>query len=313
MHKKFSGNIIKVHMLLFMICVAVNISLHGMDVNDDLVMREIVVHNVGHDAHRKLAVLNTAYNKIIEEHYRPDKKCIEKYIQEKEAETLISMTGTRSWNKNFNTCAWVTYDVDCIGLKDLQLTLVGIVNNKVVVTSALWKDFVFPIFDGNIRPFFDKEERACFYGFGRTLTCHGNFFTSAQYCIDCNGNSQCYCCFLECNSGWSVQVLNILLQYPVLVKAFLQSKLVQADYGCSHPHHCDGSNYYHLNGVTLPDDYKTFKKSMRWEQVERMLLHVRDYSNFTSYDSLPDEVRKAIDYHYEEQQRGKNSQTSQEK
>jgi hypothetical protein len=63
---------------------------------------------------------------------------------------------------------------------------------------------------------------------------------------------------------------------------------------------------YHVNGIILPADYKIFKKIIALEQLKQSRF-LQECRKFTSYDSLPDDVRKAIDYQYEKQQREKHN------
>ena len=106
MHRQFACSLIRVHIFLFFICVVVNASLHGMDAMHEIVMREIVTCNVDHGRQRMFAVLNTTYNKIIEDNYRPDKKRIECLMKEKDIPIIYNRT---SWKKDFSRCAWVNY------------------------------------------------------------------------------------------------------------------------------------------------------------------------------------------------------------
>ncbi len=85
----------------------------------------------------------------------------------------------------------------------------------------------------------------------------------------------------------------MLLQYPVLAKVFLQSKKVNVTYCCGQ---YDQVKTFCITGVTIPEDYKLFKKSAGLEN------YVREYSTYTSYDSLDAELRKTIDDQYEKQQ-----------
>jgi hypothetical protein len=272
----------------------------------DLIMNHVVSHD-DYDAHRKIAVLNTTYNKLIEDTCRSQKKLIEKYIQENK-ENLPLVTGARSWNKGFNACTWVNYDDNSDKSKDLQLILINAAHNEVIAQSAVWNNFYFPIFEDDIRPFFDKDGQACFYGYGVTSTCMGTFPSFAQYCLDCDGNNKRYCHYFyylsqpDVPESYCGRSFHILLDYPVLMKAFLQSKPMYISGGFER--HPDWMKEYRLNGVTLPEDYKTFKKRIELEKVEEMLYRYI-YDRSISYDSLDPEIRKAIDDHYEKQQREK--------
>jgi hypothetical protein len=97
------------------------------------------------------------------------------------------------------------------------------------------------------------------------------------------------------------------MQYPVLAKAFLQSTEVRIKHCCSK---YDRVKNFYITGVTIPEDYKFFKKSIGLEQVEKDTPY---HSRYISYDSLKPELKKAIDDQYEKRQREKNNTNSQEK
>jgi hypothetical protein len=101
----------------------------------------------------------------------------------------------------------------------------------------------------------------------------------------------------------------VLLQYPILAKACLQSKNVRITHCCDK---WDRVKNFYTTGVTISEDYKLFKKSVGLEQLEE-----KDgtpyYSRYTSYDSLEPAMRKAIDDQYAKQQAEKKNQNVQEK
>src|SRR5260221_7752841 len=69
------------------------------------------------------------------------KERIENFIRSKRT----SVTGSQIWNKDCSKCAWVTFDNDASHAKDLQLTVVGLVDNgkRVVSNSRIWRNFYF--------------------------------------------------------------------------------------------------------------------------------------------------------------------------
>ncbi len=299
-------HVLRVRLLIFLLC-GVQCSLYGMEIvedGDNKQVLEIVAYNLPYDdyhAQRALSLINKKCNKAVENRYWPEKKGIEEYIQ-KNKDELPRVIGARSWNKDFSKCAWVTYDGDAAVLKVLQLTLVGKCDNQVITRCTAWEGFYFPIFEDNLRPFFDEDGRASFYGYGITRTCDGRGRSFAQYCLALDGNESRYRCYfyyytnpndLESYHG---QSLSVLLQYPVLAKACLQSKNVRITHCCDK---WDRVKNFYITGVTIPEDYKFFKKSVGLEQVEQKTPY---HSRYISYNSLESEMRKAIDDQYAKQQ-----------
>jgi hypothetical protein len=317
----------------FVICVMLSSALHGMEMvvnndnyctnallskNKDNFARDAIIVNClsngDHDTYRIIAMLSKTHNAIVENNYRPIKKRIENYIQSNYTVPPV-IAGHASWNKDFSRCAWVTYDLDPTLYKDLELTLVGAVNNEVVVMCASWKNFYFPTFEDNIRPFFNKDGRACFYGYGLTVNSYRNQALNVEYSISLDGEAEYYkCSFLtvapekEGNDN-AVYGGSYISDFPVLLKAWLQSKIVRISESCN----ACNSKVYNINGVTLPDDYKFFKKYEGWmnycDQQESSLMN----SVVKSYDFLPYELRRFIDAKYAKQQQEKNNKTLEEK
>jgi hypothetical protein len=71
----------------------------------------------------------------------------------------------------------------------------------------------------------------------------------------------------------------------------------------SKPYNACKSKVYNINGVTLPYDYRTFKKHVGWKNY----CARRTVDNTaTSYDSLSADLRDAIDAKYAKQEQEKN-------
>ena len=69
----------------------------------------------------------------------------------------------------------------------------------------------------------------------------------------------------------------------------------------------DRVKLYHLNGVTLPQDYKMFKKHAGLEDnpdasYDKMTDKWRDNDLYSSYDTLPNLLKKDINNRYAEQE-----------
>ncbi len=301
---------LRIRLLMVLLC-AVQSSLRSMEIidienEDNKKLFEIIAYNLprdGHDARRTFSLINVTCNKAIEVACKEYKKEIEEYIQ-KNKDTLPSLTGAISWNKDFSKCAWVRYHGDVAAPKRLGLTCIGKSDGQIIQQSAMWTKFYFPIFENNIRPFFDEDGRASFYGYGNIRTCRSDDTDCTQYCFDLNGNALRYrCCFYyytnpDDSFSYCEHDLFLLLQYPVLVKAFLQSTKVIINDCCRN---YDQIKKFGITGITIPEDYKLFKKSTGLEQVEEK-RYMHKYSLYTSYDSLKPELRKAIDDQYEKQQ-----------
>jgi hypothetical protein len=275
MHKL---NTITLHVWLFLMLSMQSVSLHSMlsVSNNDNFLWEVIAHNLSHgnyEAHRTFARINVGCNKAIEDNYRSDKKRIELLELEEGTEVF--------WNKNFSRCAWVTfkqkpyYNFD--NSKHLELTLIGLnKDRKIVIRRSLREGHIFSVIDNRICPFFDKKGDAfCYFNLYKDfLECSLNFDGTVKQKVNCVGTF-----------GGDFSLYEVL-NFPVLLKAILRSKKIY-EYGISR-------NIYHIDGVTVPEDYKFFKKYSCCE-------------NYLSYDQLPNVLRQAIDEQYEEQQREKHN------
>jgi hypothetical protein len=272
-----------------------NILLNDEDHNfaRDIVMTHCSSHN-NYEIYRNIVQLNTTYNKIAETEYKPvQKKRIEDFIRNKS----VSVTGYRSWNKDFTKCAWITIsDEKPLDSKNLQLTIVGLVNDgkRVTYSSKLWQEFCFPVFEDDVCPFFDKDGRACFYGFRGFSSNFSNDIL--EFSIDLNDMSKCCCCWylFPLRTEWGDQYASFMeiLNFPLLIRSILQSKQIEEKKMDDVLEELYERKHY-IRWVTLPDDYKTFKQ------------HTRLESEFTSYDCLPVDSRQAFDERYQEQQHDK--------
>ena len=180
--------------------------------------------------------------------------------------------------------------------KKLELVLVGLDGNKeLVVRIGAWNGFYFSVIEDNVCPFFNKEGRACFYGYGNSVNRYGYEKSVVEYSIDLDNKMETYHCLYEIPDKRThcrayrrsfVPILNC----PVLLKALLQStqvsKISMQDQ--------ENDKNFNIEGVTIPEDYKTFKKHV-----------VLENNRYTSYNLLPNNVKKAIDEWYKKQQREK--------
>ncbi len=302
---------LRLQLLLFFICSVKCSLLHGMlsveSAENKYVLWSTIITSLPRDAydtHRTLALVNKEYNKIIEERYRPDKKRIEKLMLQRGTPIL---PGQVSWNKDFSKCAWVTIGKTCLyNRQKLKLTLVGLDRNRdIIIVNGKCGGYKSPVIDDQTCPFFDTEGGIFCYGIGDIKSSFNNGYNSSynnaviEYSLSFDGEIKNKRCVLNVGNCLCGLENGLVINFPVLLKAFLRSTEVYESsittYGIA------GNCYYMINHVVIPEDYKTFKK------------HAFFDSGHLSYDDLPKMLRDAIDKQYEEQQREKNSQISQEK
>jgi hypothetical protein len=311
----------------FVICVMLSSTLHGMEMvvnndncctdallskNKDSFARDVIILNRllngDHDTYRTIAMLSKTHNAIVENNYRPTKKRIEGFDFYK---TLLDYkTGHISWNKDFSKCATITIiEADpSVGFDKQRLILssLGLDNNNLAIAcNKSWDHFEIPILEDNGGPFFGREGRVYFYGYGNVINSYRNAAFYAECSIGLGGETECYMCEFvtvaseKDGSGNTVYPGSCFFNFPVLLKAWLQSKIVRI----SKPYNACKSKVYNINGVTLPYDYRTFKKHVGWKNY----CARRTVDNTaTSYDSLSADLRDAIDAKYAKQEQEKN-------
>jgi hypothetical protein len=275
--------------------------------NDQKVLWHIVLANGlsydDYNMHRNCALVDKNFHQTIEKTYRPYKKRIEDVMQRKS----ISITGHTSWNKDFSKCAWVTFSDQVVpGGKNLQLTLVGVTDeNRVISSSRLWQGFNFSVFEDNIRPFFDEDGRACFYGLGKTANFYKNEVSFIEYLIALDGKAECYDChlvivapYLE-GHGNAVYSGTCLLNFPALLKAWLQSKITSLIKICN----ATTWKTYNINGATLLEYCKTYQKHVGTEKFNKALVGC--YPQLKPNGFLPKDFEWYLDERYEQQQHEK--------
>jgi hypothetical protein len=298
-------------LLAFMMMSLHCLSLHSMfDVeNNKQTLWDIVIANSlsrdDYDTYRNVATLSRTHNKIIEDMHRPQKKLIEKYIEDNRPMDVTPIIGVRSWNKDFSQCAWVSwrnYRVKVADYKDLYLTLVGVVNNKVKSKVAYWRDFYFPIFEDDIRPFFDKDGKACFHGCGLWQT---NFETSKaviEYCIDLKGEYTNYRCWylVPDPTEWAdnYECFIKLLNFPLLMKVLLQSTFVERCVRSTFTEHGvykENWKKYYARWATLSEDWMFFKQHVAFRQIENEEGISEDQSSLhKTHDSFSESLQLVI-------------------
>ena len=103
---------------------------------------------------------------------------------------------------------------------------------------------------------------------------------------------------------------NYILNFPVLLKALLQSKKMEYYDKWVDCYTREARCYYYISGATLPDDYKTYTERPFFkdhqnarEKYTDTLWYTHNIRRF-DYKGLPEELRNAIDGRYAEQQQG---------
>ncbi len=310
---------------LLFFCIAGSPLLHAME--------DVMVHYIAKadcDVQRTLAVLNRAYNKRIEEHFRPNKKRIEQFMLEKKTPLI---PGEVSWNKYFNACAWVTIK-PCAVNKERKWWGLSVVEYKdrIIEKNESKVGFYFPAIEGNMRPFFNEDGYASFHGYADVWIMPNDYQRMCQSIVEFSLKpwgcqfSRCFICLDE-NDVDKVYDFYYFFNFPALVKAFLQSSTVRY-HERSFADGQDYANYYDISGVTIPEDYRTYKAHPFFQYCHCDKAHpffqychcdnekfcdrlTRKYRYpFSAYNQFPEELRNAIDNKYAQQQGEKNNQNS---
>jgi len=349
-------NTMRVHVLLVILCMQCAL-LNGMGSiidsvglsteNNKSTLWEVIIQTClsrdDYDAHRNVAMVSTMHNKLVEDIYRSKKKLIEKFLLE-DYSYKQGITGTRNWNKDFSQCAWVRiydmadyyYHLPRGDNKRLEFILVGCGNDdSIKKCDKGWDKCYFPIFEDNVRPFFNKKGQACFYGYGNivmskrdvTLEHHwtdGDSYCSPQtttiqdtkqgvveYCIDiANKSEEFYCSTVYIDGSSSTQEVAhdnprdplMFLHFPILLKALLQSaditNIPSKGIGCSAE-----KRFCHIKEITIPENYKTYKRHVAF--TEWLVLQRHKETQYTSCGPLPKEIKDTFDEIYAEQQKKK--------
>jgi hypothetical protein len=309
MYKQFSGSLIIMQLLSFVMSAMISSPLRCMDSIHTEARHDIIAYQIIPNAdcrmQRTLAVLNKAYNKIIEEHYRLDKKCIERWMQEKNVPVAREKI---FWNKDFTKCSWIRVRPWWLRNK-LEITLLGVSADKnVIMKKKAWDDYTCAAIEESERPFFGQEGNAVYlYGYGYITSsfknsCYANSFYTRdsclqysckqsviEYSLSFNGGAKTKGCYFGLENGDIIYNFFCLLNFPSLLKAFFNSTVV-AEYD-------DNGEWvkrYALSRVNIPDDYTSYKK-----------YFLEGHGNYESYDNLDYVIKNAIDNKYAQQQREK--------
>jgi len=258
----------------------------------DFTFKNVIIH-INHSVHRELAVLNSEYNKIIEKHYRPNKKRIEQIMQH----NYFPLVAERiAWNKNFNECAWVTVrpkNSRSHG-KYLELRLLRLIDERVKIKRGKWRDCMFLIGGDKARPVFNNNGDASIFFYANYVMSNdldSMYCGLLEYSINAYDKSKIVRCLLEVGTGNKIYQLDMLFNLPQLLHAILQSSKVSKR---AIKENGDIVKLYNINGATIPEDYKAFRKHPYF-----------GYLNHSLYDELPLFLKDAIDKRLKEQQQSK--------
>lgn len=303
MRKQFSG-LITVQLMSFFMSAMISSPLHCMDSIHTEALHDIIVYQIIPHAdcrmQRTLAVLNKTYNKIIEEHYRPDKKRIECWMQKKGTPLVCEKT---FWNKDFTKCSWIRVRPWWLRNK-LEITLLGVSNEQVIMKKKAWDDYTCAAIEERARPFFGQEgDVVCLYGYGYITSSFKNEFYAndsclqyscnqsvIEYSLSFNGEAKNKGCYFSVGNLDCIYNFFCLLNFPSLLKAFFNSTVVDEYYDKG-----ELVKLYTLSRVNIPDDYTSYKE-----------YFLESYGNYESYNTLDYVIRNAIDKRYAQQQRDKN-------
>ncbi|HLJ31037.1 MAG TPA: hypothetical protein VKU36_01240 [Candidatus Babeliales bacterium] len=260
--------------------------------------------NDDYDTYRKIAVFNKAFHTFIENGYRPKKKLLDKFKEENK----IDFTGYVSWNKDFSKCAWVTISEPT---QRCALTLLGLDNkNSIITRMRIWENFYFPVFEDDIRPFFTKEEQACFHGYGYKGTLYNKGIYSAygygsvlEYMLDIDDQAEYRRCYIQINPLTYIP-FSYIFNFPFLLKAFLgfKKRTYTGTYNYS-----DLLSFYDIHRITIPENYAVSQQHLGWKKT----LDAKTYKyecddNIIMYDKLPKNLRQAIDECYQKEAKEKS-------
>jgi hypothetical protein len=280
-------------------------------VNDYIVWDVIVLQsllNDDYDTYRKIAVFNKAFHTFIEDGYRPKRKLFDKF-REKYKKSLSPVTGYVSWNKDFSKCAWVTVSDE--SKQQCVSTLLGLDNkNSIIFRMKIWDSFCFPVFEDDIRPFFTKEEQACFHGYGyKSALCDKGIYSKygydsvLEYMLGIDDKIECRRCFIQINPITYIP-FSYIFNFPFLLKAFLGFKK-RTDTGTYK--YSDLLSFYDIHTIAIPENYAVSQQHVGWKKT----LDAKTYKyecddNIIMYDKLPKNLKQAIDECYQKEAKEKS-------
>ena len=179
MYKQILDSLLLGQKYLLFMGMMVCISLCGMD-GRDVIFKEVIIPQLngvkstdrswiyyhGQEMLRNLAVVNTVLNKEIENNYRPAKKRIEQWIQEKKIPVIPEKI---SWNRYFTKCAWIKIRPSFLR-KKLELTLLDAADKEIIVRQKTWDNYIGLAVEDMDRPVFSGGSyMVYFYGYGYTF------------------------------------------------------------------------------------------------------------------------------------------------
>lgn len=214
--------------------------------NRDFAMREVIFARLDHREQRIWAQVNKTYNTIIEDKYRPDKKLIDEFIQQKR---IFEITKNFVWNVDFTRCAWFTPTKK----RTFYLNLLAVNGNNVKFKSACWDRTQFYVED---KPFFQNGS-ICIHGYGQAGP---NYYERVnKYSLNFDNsklddNRKTFSCYVQDRNNVDYHTstpLGCFLEYPIFLRAILKSKQFRVCSGCC-------ICVYYLEGAMIPENYKSY-------------------------------------------------------
>jgi hypothetical protein len=150
--------------------------------------------------------------------------------------------------------------------------------------------------DDTIHPLFNNKGDVFCYGYG--LVGYYDIKKAViKYSMNYNGEAKIKRCVIGIKEKEKIHEYNFhwLFNFPILLKAFLLStEVTEVCWSKARYKDSNDVEVYNMSGVTIPEDYKSFKRHLS-----------ADFLHYMSYDSLYSCLKSAIDERYKEQQRGK--------
>jgi hypothetical protein len=253
--------------------------------NNNLLVWQLVltpgVAAVDHDKICALALVSKDCNKAIHDTAISRKNYLESWLIKKypifDFKQLV-------WRKHWSVCAWVR--VIAHNRAEKKEKKVGLLcayfnsEGKRIRLRHTWDGFE-AVLPYDPYPFFNREGDVCYHGYG-TIEKDSNVI---EYSLNMNGIVKAFPCRMRLDGSCETYALSQFIEFPVLLQVFLQStrsyKSIFLGYS---------DKTYNINGVTIPDMYKTCTGYCGSYYRE-------------GFDGLPNAIKDAIAIRYAAQER----------
>ena len=261
--------------------------------SNDLLLREIVLdYGLCHPSICSLVLVDTTYNQLIKkkERVKSRKKCIKNWAAENNVSFIKEQT---EWHKHGSVLAHAYVDQRTIGFSlMLECCQLGD-GNTVSKKNARWAGnyqnesrcrFV-DMIPYLSQPLFNDKGHVRCYGIAEIRENGGEWVNLIREYSFFSVNEVAHSmqCMVNLNSRKLINFIS-LVEFPVLVKALMNSTHVEIS--------LEGYKVYHLDGAILPNDYQI------WKEINGITI-------VPSFDKLPDIIRKPLEEHFEKQQEKK--------